>query len=58
MRNVELTVKQYARREQVTERTVRLWIAKGAVEIRRTPGGGVRIAVTMKSDETNRNPSR
>lgn len=40
---MELTVKEMASRERVDERTVRRWIAKGAVEIRRTPGGGVRI---------------
>lgn len=39
----EFTVKEYARQERVDERTVRRWIAKGAVEVRRTPGGGVRI---------------
>ena len=39
----EFKVKDYARREQVTEWTVRQWIAKGAVEVRRTAGGGVRI---------------
>lgn len=40
---MELTVKDFARREQVDERTVRRWIAKGAVDVRRTPGGGIRI---------------
>lgn len=40
---VELTVKQYAAIEQVTTRTVRRWIVKGAVTVRRTPGGGLRI---------------
>jgi predicted site-specific integrase-resolvase len=39
----ECTVKEMAARERVTERTVWHWIAKGAVEVRRTPGGGVRI---------------
>jgi hypothetical protein len=39
----ELKVKEYAEREQVDERTVWRWIAKGAVTVRRTPGGGVRI---------------
>jgi predicted site-specific integrase-resolvase len=42
----ELTVKQFARVEQVTERTVRNWILKGAVAVRRTPGGGIRIRTT------------
>jgi len=39
----ELTVKEYAAVERVDEATVRRWIAKGAVEVRRTPGGGIRI---------------
>jgi excisionase family DNA binding protein len=39
----ELTVKEYAQAERVTERTVWTWIAKGAIEVRRTPGGRVRI---------------
>jgi excisionase family DNA binding protein len=41
--DVELTVKEYAQSERVDERTVRRWIAKGAVPVRRTPGGGIRI---------------
>lgn len=41
----ELTVKEYAARERVNERTVRNWIAKGAIDIRRTPGGRVRIPI-------------
>lgn len=40
---MDLKVKEFAARERVTERTVWTWISKGAVEIRRTPGGGVRI---------------
>ena len=39
----EWTVKEYAHIEGVTERTVWSWISKGAVSIRRTPGGRVRI---------------
>jgi excisionase family DNA binding protein len=39
----ELTVKEYAERERVHEQTVRTWIRKGAVPVRRTPGGGIRI---------------
>lgn len=39
----EWTVKEYAKVERVTERTVWTWIAKGAVLTRRTPGGRVRI---------------
>lgn len=40
---MDLTVKELAAIERVDERTVRRWIAKGAVEVRRTPGGGIRI---------------
>lgn len=40
---VELKVREYAARERVTERTVWNWIAKGAVTVRKTPGGGIRI---------------
>lgn len=61
----ELTVKEYADRERVTVRTVRTWISKGAVPIRRTPGGGVRVLIIgfdqiqeMKSDEGKRSLSR
>lgn len=43
MRRIELTVKEYAQQERVDERTVRRWIEKGVVRVRRTPGGGVRI---------------
>lgn len=41
----EFTIKQFAEREQVNERTVRRWIEKGAVDVRRTPGIGIRIRV-------------
>lgn len=39
----EMTVKQYAEREGVTPITVRRWIEKDALVIRRTLGGGIRI---------------
>lgn len=39
----EITVKELASREGVHPITVYRWIAKGAVEVRRTPGGGIRI---------------
>jgi hypothetical protein len=42
-RQHEFTVKEYAHRERVDESTVRRWISKGAVAVRRTPGGGIRI---------------
>jgi excisionase family DNA binding protein len=40
---MEWTVKEFAARERVDERTVRRWITKGAIDVRRTPGGGIRI---------------
>jgi len=45
----QLTVKEMAALERVDERTVRRWIAKGAVDVRRTPGGGIRILSSEKS---------
>lgn len=39
----EYTVKEFAQRERVTQRTVYNWMAKGAVDFRRTPGGRIRI---------------
>lgn len=39
----EFTIRKYAARHDVTPTTVRRWIAKGAVEVRRTPGGQIRI---------------
>jgi excisionase family DNA binding protein len=60
----ELTVKEFAAVERVSERTVWHWIAKGAVSVRRTPGGGVRIpdtrtlpAFNLQSSEVSSNPS-
>lgn len=38
-----LTVKELARREKVSQLTVRRWIAKGAVEVHRNPSGYIRI---------------
>lgn len=57
---MELTVKELATKERVTERTVYNWIAKGAVSVRRTPGGNVRILrpSDMKSSENSGNPSK
>lgn len=49
----EWTVKEYAAVERVTERTVWSWIAKGAVAVRKTPGGGVRIVEDLKSSENH-----
>lgn len=44
-RPTELTVREYATLERVTDRTVWNWRQKGAIEFRRTPGGRVRIIV-------------
>ena len=56
----ELTVKAFAKKEQVDERTVRRWIEKGAVDVRRTPGGGVRIyePSSMTKTDTRRHPAK
>jgi excisionase family DNA binding protein len=62
----ELTVKELAAVERVSERTVWNWIAKGALDVRRTPGGGVRIRDSrvavltlsaLKSSAIDGNPS-
>lgn len=47
-RRVEFTVKEYAKLQGVTERTVHNWREKKAVMWRKTPGRGVRIIVEMK----------
>lgn len=39
----ELTVKEFAARERVHEMTVRRWIRQGTLQVRRTPGGQIRI---------------
>lgn len=39
----ELTVRELAILERVSERTVYTWLTKGAVPFRKTPGGGIRI---------------
>ena len=58
---MDLTVKEYAAKERVAERTVRRWIEKGAVDARRTPGGGIRIAdprsLPMTKVDTRRHPT-
>lgn len=61
----ELTVKEFARVERVDERTVRRWIAKGAVDVRRTPGGGIRIRcesrvvmLTLTNHDNDGHPAR
>lgn len=60
----ELTVKEYAAQERVDERTVRRWITKGAVKVRRTPGGGIRIlessrvtVITLTNSDKSGHPS-
>lgn len=52
----QLTVKEYAAVERVNDRTVWRWIAKGAVPIRRTPGGGVRVLLVPCSLSSSDNP--
>jgi excisionase family DNA binding protein len=42
----EFTVRQFAKREQVSERTVRRWIEKDALIARKTAGGQYRIKGT------------
>lgn len=54
----EFTVREYAAIERVTERTVYTWIRKGAIDVRRTPGGGIRISSDMKSTEDVGSSSR
>ncbi|MCL4848734.1 MAG: MerR family DNA-binding transcriptional regulator [Acidobacteria bacterium] len=44
------TIRKYAALHQVAPSTVRRWIAKGAVVVRRTPGGQIRIIERV--DET------
>lgn len=53
----ELTVKELAAVERVTEKTVRRWIDKGALAVRRTPGGGVRILPQRTNADIQRHPS-
>lgn len=57
---MELTVKELATKERVTERTVYNWINKGAVDVRRTPGGNIRILrpPDMKSSENSGKSSK
>lgn len=56
----ELTVKEKAELERVSERTVRRWIDKGAVSVRRTPGGGIRViedTSSMSRSDNSGHPS-
>ena len=56
----EFTVKEFAAKERVDEKTVRRWIVKGAVDVRRTPGGGVRILEPTQNGankDSRRHPS-
>ena len=48
------TVKEYARLERVAPRTVYRWIDNGAVEVRRTPGGGIRVLDSHATPETRK----
>lgn len=47
---MEYTIKEFAAKERVTERTVYNWIAKDAIQFRRTPGGSIRILERRDSD--------
>ena len=49
------TVRECANQHGVTDRTVRNWIRKGAVDVVRTPGGGVRIVVEIVCAEDRGN---
>ena len=40
-----LTIKEVADLYRVNYRTVLRWIAKGAVTVMKTPGGGIRIKI-------------
>lgn len=50
----EVTVREYAEIERVKVRTVRRWIAKGAVDVRRTPGGSIRVLLETRGPMTKR----
>ena len=47
----EYTVKEYAALEQVEPRTVWRWIEKGAVNVRKTPGGRYRVCLPVVRDK-------
>jgi len=53
-----LTVKEFATVHRVCERTVRTWLAKGAIAFHRTPGGGIRITepATVQADDRSCRP--
>lgn len=48
-----MTLKEVAVAWRVTDRTVRRWVEKGAVQIIKTPGGGLRVVIVddHKSDK-------
>jgi predicted site-specific integrase-resolvase len=48
---IEFTVKEFAEKERVSQRTVWAWIAKGALEVRRNPGGRLRVIERRESDK-------
>ena len=54
----EFKVREFAAIERVTPRTVRQWIAKGALEVRRTPGGHLRIIDRRAIVVTTREPDQ
>jgi excisionase family DNA binding protein len=46
----EYTVRECAAREQIDVGTVYLWLRKGALQFRRTPGGRIRILEPSSDD--------
>ena len=54
----EYVVKEYAYLERVTPNTVYKWICKGAVQYRKTAGGGYRIIVYGRHPLDQRAASR
>jgi excisionase family DNA binding protein len=53
----ELTVAAFARREQVSTRTLRRWLKQGRVEGRKTHGGHWRILVEEPDDNDGPKPT-
>jgi predicted site-specific integrase-resolvase len=54
MKPPEWTVREFAALERVVPRTVYRWADKGAITVRRTPGGRLRIAETRAPGPSSR----